>query len=133
MEKLVISSEIDKVSDGLARLGYYLPRHASSIKSLLVRLDRVANQADKDLKKLSRKTAGLGEVEEELERNGFDFSVQPGSGITGTVYSVYKGQMDPRHEVQKLKEIAEKHGGKLDPSGKSDYKLYIVSQHHNVR
>jgi hypothetical protein len=74
----------------------------------------------------------LRDVESELDQLGYKYSVQPGSGITGTVYFVYKNQKDPRKEAQELRGIAERNGGNFDnPSKSSAYRLYIISLEHN--
>jgi hypothetical protein len=76
--------------------------------------------------------ASLKDIEAELEQLGYEYSVRPGSGITGTIYFVYKNQKDHSEEQQELKDLAERNHGNFDnPVKSSSYRIYVVSLEHN--
>jgi hypothetical protein len=117
-----VSSAVDRVTDRLTKIGYYLPQKAQQIQSLIKRLDRVANQIDLGYRE--RRSNQVAAVESDLEGAGIQYSVGPAVGSQGNTYFIPKAQDNPRKLQSSLQQIAHKYGANFIESG-NNYRFYI--------
>jgi hypothetical protein len=120
------SQTLDRVSDHLEALRQHMPREASNLRGLALRLDRVSNTLEAEEETTDR----VSKIESELDNLGVDFTVAPNSsGKQATCIFAYKGQLNSRDEASVLGRIAKKHGSTLE-NGSRAYKITIP---HPVR
>jgi hypothetical protein len=122
--KWASSEVIDRVATQLENLGKAIPREASNLRGMALRLDRVANTLEAEQEATER----VSKIENELDDLGVDFTVAPNSsGKQASYIHVYKGQLGSRDEASVLGRIAKKHGSTLE-NGNRAYKITVP--HH---
>jgi hypothetical protein len=120
------SQALDRVSDHLEALRQHMPREASNLRGLALRLDRVANTLEAEDEAIER----VSRIESELDDLGVDFTVAPNSsGKTATCIYAYKGQLGSNNEAIVLGRIAKKHGS-LFENIKNNRAYKITVPHH---
>jgi hypothetical protein len=101
------SQALDRISDHLEAIRKDIPREASNLRGLALRLDRVANTLETE----QGVTERVSTIEGELDDLGVDFTVAPNSsGKQATYIYALKGQTGSSDEASILGRVAKKHG-----------------------
>jgi hypothetical protein len=124
VNRFASSQVLDRISDHLEALRQEMPREASNLRGLALRLDRVANTLEAEQEATDR----VFKIESELDGLGVEFTVAPNSSDKqATCIYAYKGQLGSREEASVLGRIAKKHGSTLE-NGNRAYKITVP--HH---
>lgn len=127
MNRFSASQTLDRVSDHLERLRKEIPREASNLRGLAIRLDRVANTLEAEQEATER----VSNIENELDDLGVDFTVAPNSeGRQSTCIYAYKGQLNSHDEAAVLGRIAKKHGSTFE--NMRNNRTYKITVPHHV-
>ena len=126
VDRSAASQALDRVADHLERLRPEIPREASHLRGLALRLDRVANTLEAEQEVTER----VSRIENELDDLGVDFTVAPNSeGRQSTCIYAYKGQLNSREEASVLGRIAKQHGS-LFENIRNNRAYKITVPHH---
>lgn len=127
MDRLATSQALDRISDHIEGLRQQMPREASNLRGLALRLDRVANTLEAEQEVTER----VSKIENELDDLGVDFTVEPTSASKqATCIYAYKGQLNSRDEASVLGRIAKKHGSLFE--NMRDNRTYKITVPHHV-
>ena len=127
MNRFAASQALDRISDHLEALRQVMPREASNLRGLALRLDRVANTLEAEQETTER----VSRIENELDDLGVDFTVAPNSaGKQATCIYAYKGQLNSSDEASVLGRIAKKHRSFFE--NMRDNRAYKITVPHHV-
>jgi hypothetical protein len=119
--RFAVGEVLDRVSDHLEALRQYMPREASNLRGIALRLDRVSNTLEAEEEVIDR----VSKIESELDNLGVDFTVAPNSSDKqATCIFAYRGQLNTRDEAAVLGRIAKQYGGTVE-NGSRAYKITI--------
>jgi hypothetical protein len=122
-DRFAASQALDRISDHIEGLRREIPREASNLRGIALRLDRVANTLEEEQGVSER----VSKVEEDLEGLGLEFTLGPTSSQNrrSADIFVYRGQLG-RNEASVLGNLARKHGAVFDSPGSARAHRIIV-------
>jgi hypothetical protein len=127
MDRFAASQTLDRISDHIESLRQEMPREASNLRGMALRLDRIANTLEAEQEASDR----VSQVENDLEELGVDFTVEPtSSGKQATCIYAYKGQLDSRDEASVIGRIAKKYGSLFENT--QNNRTYKITVPHHV-